>query len=137
MNYFVNEDELISFMYRGTSSAFFSLYVLEVQNLHNAFERDIEFIEVPGRDGDLIIDNLRKKSKEITIEAFIDLDEAYTSSFTELCEDIERWLQGTVGVSTLNFSDSPRNYKAICTGVEITETIEGLGEVNVTFLIQP
>ena len=51
MQYFVNEDELISFMYGEVPSTLYSLYVLDVKNLNNGFERDIEFIEVPGRDG--------------------------------------------------------------------------------------
>lgn len=137
MQYFINEDELINFSYKGTSSSLFSLHVLEIKNLNNGFERDIEFIEVPGRDGDLIIDNLRKKSKEITVECFVDFDKSYVETFEELAEEIENWLQGTVGIDELQFSHLTKSYKATCTKVEIDEPIEGLGEVNITFLIQP
>ena len=137
MQYFVNEDELISFTYGEVSSTLYSLYVLDVKNLNNGFERDIEFIEVPGRDGDLIVDNLRIKSKEITVEAFIDFDKSFIDNFEDLCAEIEDWLQGEVKVDTLAFSNFNKVYNAICTGLEIEEVMEGLGEVNITFLIQP
>lgn len=137
MQYFVNEDELISFMYGEVSSTLYSLYVLDVKNLNNGFERDIEFIEVPGRDGDLIVDNFRKKSKEITIEAFIDLSKSFIESFEDLCVEIEDWLQGEVKVDTLAFSNCGKVYNAICTKVEIEEVMEGLGEAYITFLVQP
>ena len=137
MQYFINEDELISFMYGEVSSTLYSLYVLDVKNLNNGFERDIEFIEVPGRDGDLIVDNFRKKSKEITIEAFIDLSKSFIESFEDLCVEIEDWLQGEVKVDTLAFSNFNKVYNAICTKVEIEEVMEGLGEAYITFLVQP
>ena len=137
MQYFVDENELISFIYGGVSSTLYSLYVLNVQGLNNAFERDIKFIEVPGRNGDLIIDNNRRKSKEIRIEGFIDFEKSYIESFEDLCSEIENWLQGEVELNTLKFSNSYKSYNAICTSVEIDEVIENLGEVTMKFNIQP
>ena len=61
MQYFVNKEELIRFSFGGINSASFSIFATEVKGLYNSFERDVEFIEVPGRDGDLLIDNKRKK----------------------------------------------------------------------------
>lgn len=137
MQYFVDENELISFIYGGVSSTLYSLYVLNVQGLNNAFERDIKFIEVPGRNGDLIIDNNRRKSKEIKIEGFIDHSKSYIETFDELVIEIEKWLQSEVKLNKLQFSNSFRTYKAICTGIEIDEVIERLGQVLIKFKIQP
>ena len=137
MQYFIDENELISFIYGDVSSTLYSLYVLNVQGLNNAFERDIEFVEIPARDGDLIINNSRKKSKEITIEGFIDFEKSYIESFEDLCSEIENWLQGEVELNTLKFSSSYKSYNAICTSVEIDEVIENLGEVTIKFNIQP
>lgn len=137
MQYFVNEDELISFRYGEVDSTLYSLYVLEVKGLNNGFENDIEFIEVPGRDGELIVDNQRKKSKEITIEGFIDFDKSFIDTFEDLCEEIENWLQDEVKIDTLMFSNCNKIYNAICTNVTIEEVMEGLGEVTITFNIQP
>lgn len=137
MQYFINKEELISFIYGDVSSTLYSLYVLDVQGLNNSFERDIEFFEVSGRDGDLIIDNQRKKSKEITIEGFIDFEKSYIETFEDLCSEIENWLQGEVNLNTLKFSNSHRTYKAICTSIEIDEVLENFGEVIIKFKIQP
>lgn len=137
MQYFVNEEELISFIYGDVSSTLYSLYVLKVQGLNNAFERDIEFVEIPARDGDLIIDNSRKKSKEIRVEGFIDLEKSYIENFEDLVEEIGKWLQSEVELKTLKFSNSYKTYTALCTGIEINEVMEGLGEVIIKFKIQP
>lgn len=137
MQYFVDENELISFIYGDVSSTLYSLYVLNVQGLNNAFERDIEFVEIPARDGDLIINNSRKKSKEITIEGFIDFEKSHIENFEELCSEIENWLQSEVKLNKLQFSNSFKTYKAICTGIEIDEVIDGLGEAFIKFRIQP
>ena len=39
------------------------MVIEEVEGLLDTFERDIELVEIQGRDGELIIDNQRKKSK--------------------------------------------------------------------------
>ena len=68
MQYYVDKNSLDYFVYGGTSSASFNFMIVENDNL-NGFENDFELIEIPGRSGDLLINNNRKKNKEINIEA--------------------------------------------------------------------
>ena len=59
-----------AFQFNGKSSLDFGVYISWDKN-YDAPERDVELISVPGRSGDLIIDNGRFKNIEITYPAFI------------------------------------------------------------------
>lgn len=138
MDYYIKEDELITFSFGGVSSDTFSLYVTKIQGLYNGFERDIEFIEVKGRDGDIPINNNRRKSKDITVEAFIDVEKCYIKDFEFIASEIENWLQGEVCYNTLVFSNYEKPLKAICINqISIDESIKDLGEVQIKFRVQP
>ena len=131
MIYYVDKNSLEHFTFGGTSSASFNFIIVKNDNL-NGFENDFELIEIPGCSGDLLINNNRKKNKEINIEAYIDLDglgDAKTVS-----RDIKQWLQGEVKYKTLTFSNDLTEYEAIVKGpIEIVEEIEGLLNINFKF----
>lgn len=108
MQWYKNITELDSFVYGANSSTFFN-FVYEANNL-NPFENDFELVSVLGRDGDLLIDNKRKKSKEVEIKGYI------------ICEGVEphiliskfnNWLLGEVEYKNLKFSNDPTKYMAI------------------------
>ena len=129
MQYYVDKNSLDYFVYGGTSSASFNFIITENDNL-NSFENDFETVSIPGRHGDLILSNNRKKNKEINIEAYIDLEglgDAQT-----VAKNIKQWLKGEVKYKTLTFSNDLTIYEAIVVGtVEIVEEIEGL--LNISF----
>lgn len=131
MQYYVDKNSLDYFVYGGTSSASFNFIIVENDHL-NGFENDFELIEIPGRNGDLVIDNKRKKNKEINIEAYADIEElgdAHT-----VAKNIKQWLQGEVKYKTLTFSNDLIEYKAIVKGpIEIVEEVEGLLNINFKF----
>ena len=131
MQYYVDKNSLDYFVYGGTSSASFNFIITENDNL-NSFENDFELIEIPGRSGDLVIDNKRKKNKEINIEAYADIEElgdAHT-----VAKNIKQWLQGEVKYKTLSFSNDLTEYEAIVKGpIEIVEEVEGLLNINFKF----
>ena len=129
MQYYVDKNSLDYFVYGGTSSASFNFIITENDNL-NSFENDFETVSIPGRHGDLILSNNRKKNKEINIEAYIDLEglgDAQT-----VAKNIKQWLQGEVKYKTLTFSNDLTVYEAVVVGsIEIVEEIEGL--LNISF----
>ena len=131
MIYYVDKNSLEHFTFGGTSSASFNFIIVENDNL-NGFENDFELIEIPGRSGDLLINNNRKKNKEINIEAYADIEElgdAHT-----VAKNIKQWLQGEVKYKTLTFSNDLIEYKAIVKGpIEIVEEVEGLLNINFKF----
>ena len=102
MIYYVDKNSLEHFTFGGTSSASFNFIIVKNDNL-NGFENDFELIEIPGCSGDLLINNNRKKNKEINIEAYADIEElgdAHT-----VAKNIKQWLQGEVKYKTLTFSN--------------------------------
>ena len=130
MIYYIDKNKLEHFTFGGTSSASFNFIIVENDNL-KGFENDFELISVPGRNGDLIVDNQRKKNKEINIVAYVDLDDLNKDAKTT-AKEIKAWLQSEVKYKDLIFSDDLTQYQAIVLGnVEIIEEIEGL--LNVSF----
>ena len=131
MIYYIDKDKLEYFTFGGTSSASFNFIIMKNDNL-SGFENDFELIEIPGRSGDLLINNNRKKNKEINIEAYVDLEglgDAKTVS-----KSIKQWLQGEVKYKTLTFSDDLEEYEAVVVGrIEIIEEIEGLLNIKFKF----
>ena len=132
MQYYINKENLNYFIYGGTSSASFNFIITENDNL-KSFENDFELVSIPGRNGDLIISNNRKKNKEINIEAYIDLESLNKDAKTA-AKEIKTWLQGEVKYKDLTFSDDLVNYKAVVVGeVEIYEEIENLLNIKFKF----
>ena len=132
MIYYVDKNSLEHFTFGGTSSASFNFIIVEKDNL-KSFENDFELISVPGRNGDLIIPNNRKKNKEINIEAYIDLEGLKRDAKT-ISAEIINWLQGELKYKKLTFSDDLTNYMAIVPGeIEIYEEVESLLNVKFKF----
>ena len=131
MQYYVDKNELESFTYGAISSTSFNFIIVSNDNL-NGFENDFELVEIPGRTGDLIIDNQRKKNKEINIEAYADIEEFGEASLVS--KAIKKWLQGEVKYKPLIFSNDYVKYEAIVLGnVEIVEEIENLLNIKFKF----
>lgn len=71
------------FIFKDKSSLELGLYILEKSNIKGA-ERDIEYQSVPGRDGDLVIDNGRYKNVNISYKL-----EMLASSDTEFSSNVK------------------------------------------------
>lgn len=135
MQYFINKEEIPYFVFDGTSSTDFKMIVTKVGNL-NSTNRNIEFITVPGRDGEYIEEN-ELPNKEIPVEFYIDCDS--TEEINILSKKIKKWLQGTKGYKELFFSDDIETvYEAVCINkIEIDEIIEAFGEGKLYFSCKP
>lgn len=137
MQYYVNKNELMYFVYNGVSSTSFFMVIENVEGLLDTFENDIELVEVKGRDGELIIDNQRKKSKNIKVTGHIDVEES-SKSIDILANDIEKWLQGQVSYKTLTFKEHKYKYEAICFNqIKLSEVIKDLCEFEIVFRVNP
>lgn len=135
MIYYIDKNKLEYFTFGGTSSASFNFIIMENDNL-SSFENDFELISVPGRTGDLIVNNNRKKNKEINISAYVDLEGLGDAK--TVARNINNWLTGNVSYKPLIFSDDLVKYEAIVIGkVDIREVIEGLLEISFKFNCKP
>ena len=137
MRYDVNEDELMYFYYNEVSSTSFFMVIEEIEGLLDTFERDIELVEVQGRDGEFVIDNKRKKSKDITITGHIDVEKS-NKSIDVLAYEIEEWLQGVVSYKPLTFKNHKFKYEALCFNqIKLSEVIKDLCEFEIKFRVNP
>lgn len=130
MKWYKDTNELKSFTYGATSSTSFK-YGFEADNL-KPFELDFELKPVPGRSGDLLIDNKRKKNKTITVEGKVDCDGV---SSNRVIASINSWLCGEVKYKPLTFSDDGVRYEAIVIpgSYDIEETIKGVLSLKFQF----
>lgn len=71
----------------------------------NAPERDVSMIEIPGRNGNLIIDNHRFKNISVSYPAFI------TKNFTKNSDAARLWLLATSGYKRLEDDYHPDYYR--------------------------
>ena len=135
MQYYVAKSELEIFYFNNVSNTNFNLIVEDIEGLYDSFERDIEFIEVPGRNGELIVDNNRVKSKELTIKGYVD---ASSSEFTmtQLKEGLEKWLYSSMTYQKLEFIKETISLKALCYKFIMKEIMEDLCEIEINFRVQ-
>lgn len=93
--------------------------------------KKIESIEIPGRTGNLIIDDGSKQNLSIEVVCYIDCRE--DENIALKTRQIGTWLQEPIGYQKLVFSDGI-TFNAICTNqIDISELINYFGEVAIRF----
>ncbi len=121
------------FWFGGQCSADFGIIVSGV-NTYNAPERDVEKISVPGRDGDMILDNNRLKN--ITIQYPI----SFARDFPNHAAAAKAWLLSSGGYKRLTDSYNPEYFrKAAFTGPIDFDTsfLNRVGEATLSFDCKP
>lgn len=129
MIYYVDKNELPKFQYGAIISTSLNFIIVEDDHL-SAFENDFEEVEIPGRTGTLIIDNKRKKNRDINLTIYADIEGLGTAA--EVSSSIEDWLVGEVKYQALVFDDGHR-CDAIVKSLSIKEEIKDLLCIEVTF----
>ncbi len=122
--------------FNGLSSQDFGLMVAE-KNSFNGAERDVEFISVPGRSGDLVLDNGRYKN--ITVSYKLVLINKTPYAFRTLARKIKSWLLEKPGYFKLWDSYEPEYFRlaAYSGGADIEHEFEQLGSVTLNFNCKP
>lgn len=135
MQYYINKDDLQYFVYDGISSADFNIIITKTNQLSSP-ERNIEIVEIDGRNNNLLIDKGNYKPFDLEIECYIDAEE---NNIYEISRNIKKWLQSDFKFKKLIFSDDPEYYyEASCINkLDIEEVINLLGEFKITFLCNP
>lgn len=111
-------------IYNGISSKDYGLY-LTGSGVYNAPERDVDTVEIPGRNGSLTLDNGRYKNATQSYEAFIH------RNFAKNTEGVRAWLLSAPGYHRLEDTYDPEHFRlarfsgpldftvrALCTGGE-------------------
>lgn len=104
---------------------------------HQAFntpERDLEYVEILGRDGDLIIDNDRFKNIEINFPCYIPTD------FLPKYRSLMAYLNSQRGYKRLEYSQEPDHYRmaSFAGNVEASPLqLHRVGRFTLPFICKP
>ena len=92
--------------------------------------KKLEFISIPGRTGDLIIDEGARENFNLIIEGYID---GRNSSLRELCDNLDNWLNSTTGYQTIAFDDGTVLKGVLISEINPNEVVENFGELILEF----
>lgn len=121
------------FVFDGKCSKDFGLYISGGDTFGSA-ERDVTKISIPGKNGDLIVDNGRFKNKPVVYPAFI------RQRFKAYAKEAREWLGQKSGYRKLQDSYHPEYYRmASFTGPLDFDTrmLNLSGECNISFDCKP
>ena len=120
-----------NFTFNGTTSTSKKLKCKDINHLSFA-SKSYESIKIPGRTGNLIIDDGSFENKVIEITALLDLRGKTNAEKKTAINGLKTWLIKPVGYKTLLFDDTIQ-YQAICKGVEISEVFNDYLEISIEF----
>ena len=128
--------------FNGQDSRDFNLYVRTKQTFNRA-KRDLSFVSVPGRSGDVIIDNGKYKNIEIEYGLTLDTPQhsimTHNENFFYAWDDICKWLSADDTYYKLVDSYDPLYYRKACLidGLEIEQPHYSIGKFNIKFNCKP
>lgn len=102
-------------------------------------EVSYEVIEVPGRDGDIIIPNGNYKNYRQTYSAFIDSFDPDVPRYQETARKVSEWLLGNPGYQILEDSYDPEFYRKAyySGGSEFSNFFNTYGRGSIEFTCAP
>lgn len=133
-----------SLWYGGLDSATYGVYITG-ESVYNAPERSVEIVSVPGRNGDLIIDNGHFENIEVKYRAGL-----FGSDQQDFAQKISDYKNAMMNYTSANpakympiYDDyNPNEYRlgVFVSGIEV-ESLEGeqgtVGEFDITFYCKP
>ena len=119
-----------NFIFNGVNSNTHNLKCKEIN--HFTFSsKSYESIKVPGRTGNLLVDDGSYENKVIPIVAYLDLRKVEDKK--TVVNNIKKWLIGHKGYKTLEFNDTVE-YQAIANGeITFTELFTDYYEIEINF----
>ena len=93
-------------------------------------KKRLEFISVPGRTGDLIIDEGVRENFTLIIEGYIDARE---TNLKTLCDNLDNWLNSTTGYQTITFDDGTVLKAVLISEIDPVEIVKNFGELSLEF----
>ena len=90
----------------------------------------LEFISIPGRTGDLILDDNSRENFNLVIEGYID---GRKSNLKALTEQLDLWLNSSKGYQSINFDDGTVLKAVLISEIDINEVVKNFGELTLEF----
>ena len=128
------------FEYNGEDSRNYNLYIKNKQS-YNKPERDISFISVPGRNGDLILDNGGYRNLDITYEVRLIVGNIYQDEkdIEHSLNKVTNWLMPTNNYYILTDSYVPSYYRKACLKsiIQVTQLYKDIIDFEINFTCKP
>ena len=93
-------------------------------------KKKLEFISIPGRTGDLIIDEGARENFTLIIEGYIDARE---TNLKTLCDSLDNWLNSITGYQTITFDDGTVLKAVLISEINPIEVVKNFGELSLEF----
>ena len=124
------------FTFAGRSSKTFGVY-LTGETVFNAPIRDVEMIEIPGRNGAYALDNGRFDNIELKYKASIVADNE--ADFMNAVSDLRNFLCSKVGYQRLTDEYNPNEYRLAVykSGLDVSPNLLKMGTFDITFDCKP
>ncbi|MGL5460721.1 MAG: distal tail protein Dit [Cetobacterium sp.] len=124
------------FIYNGIKSTDMGLNIKNKPSI-SPIERNIETVEVDGRNGELIFDKGNYKNLIIRVECILNRDRE--TSILNRITNLRTWLQKEFDYKKLYFSDDlGYYYEAVCINkLDIDEVFNEIGEGELSFTCKP
>ena len=90
----------------------------------------LEFISIPGRTGDLILDDNSRENFNLVIEGYID---GRKSNLKALTEQLDLWLNSSRGYQSITFDDGTVLKAVLISEIDIKEVVKNFGELTLEF----
>ena len=128
-------DKLPYFVYNGVRSLDEQL-IIQKKNTYAGAARDLTFTSVPGRSGDLLIDN--KRYQNVTIKYTVAALEGI-HEIPEIAHRVKGWLSSEVGYLELTDSYDPNYYRlaAYADAYDLEQELPCLGKSTIQFNCKP
>lgn len=127
---------LHSFTYNGKNSMDFGVYIKK-SGSYDSGARNITEINVPGRNGTIIIDNGNYENTKLTYECRILPNNKY-NGFQQQTDAIKAWLYTDVGnYHTLTDTYGAVKSAAFTSALNFSEAVKGALDVSITFSCKP
>lgn len=128
---------MLTFSFNGKSCTDYGLYVNKSNHL-NSFQRRIESVEIPGRTGNVLIDDGSYANKTIDIECILKAEFLTNENISlyQASKNIAMWLQGIKGYKELSFNDGAI-FNAVCINqIEIEKLVSNFASVIISFDVE-
>jgi len=125
-----------SFTFDGTNSRTYGVYITG-EGVFNAPERNVEMLDIAGRNGAFVLDKGNFNNIEVTYPASIATDNA--TDFAQAVSDLRNFLCSKVGYVRLEDDYNPNEYRMAIykSGLEVSHDMLIAGEFDLVFECKP
>lgn len=128
---------LHSFTFNGVASSTYGIYIKD-KMVYGAPARSVSAITIPGRSGDLIIDNGRFENFRGWYDCYFIPNSAYTT-LQGLSKAVKAWLNPSVNYYTLTDTYNVDCFRKVCfsSQLDFVETLLKVGSAKIAFNCKP